>query len=225
MVPVIDEAHCTHCGRCQQICAFHALLCLEDQVLVFQDLCKGCRGCVVLCPEGAVLEGKKLIGVVERREGDGLTICTGRLRIGDTSAPAMIRDAKKRSCGDKKYRILDAPPGTACAAVEAVTGADYVVLVAEATPFGLHDLDLMVQTMRELHQPYGVVVNKAVVHDTSIQQYCVTEGIEILGELPYREDIARACARGAIVSDALPDTVPLFEQILSAVLRKQEVLA
>ncbi|MBE0642914.1 MAG: ATP-binding protein [Bacteroidetes bacterium] len=225
MIPEIDEEYCTHCGTCQRVCAYHALLCLEDQVLVFPELCKGCRGCVILCPEGAMRDGKKMIGSVELREGAGVSLRSGRLKVGETAAPALIRDVKKHAASVNEITILDAPPGTACAAVEAVREADYTVLVAEATPFGLHDLELMVKTMRTLRQQFGVVINKAVTHDRTLQQYCAAEQIDILGELPYSESIARACARGAIVTDVLPETVPLFEQIITAVMRCEEVAA
>jgi MinD superfamily P-loop ATPase len=225
MVPEIDEAYCTHCGVCQRVCAYHALLSLPDQVLVFPELCKGCRGCVILCPEGAIRDGKKLIGTVETRESAGLSLRTGRLQVGETAAPALIREVKKSAAAADEITILDAPPGTACAAVEAVRGADYTILVAEATPFGLHDLQLMVETMRALGQPCGVVINKAVRHDASLQQYCADEELQLLGELPYSEDIARTCARGSIVIDALPETTPVFERIIALALRGEEIAA
>lgn len=225
MIPAIDETFCDHCGVCGDICAYNALVVLSDRVLVFPELCRSCRGCVLLCPNGAVREAAQCIGSVEIRCGDGIALYSGRLRIGERSVPELIRAVKAYARHPQELCICDAPAGTSCAAVEAVRDADYGILVAESTPFGLHDLDLMVRTMRELHRPFGVVVNKAVTRDRSIQQYCAAQDIEIIGELPWREDIARASARGEIVTDVLPDTVPLFEHIRAAVLEKEEVVA
>ena len=223
MVPEVNMEHCSLCGRCQQVCAFNALVCLEDDILIFPELCKGCRGCVALCPDGAMLDGKKMIGMVEVREEGTLRTVTGRLRIGETAVPELIREVKKHVRPEDDLVVMDAPPGTACAAVEAVRGADYSILVAESTPFGLHDLDLMVQTMRLLEQPFGVVINKAVSHDTSVHEYCAKEQIDILGVIPADADIARACASGAIVAEAEPDTVRHFDGILSALPLGKEV--
>jgi MinD superfamily P-loop ATPase len=207
------------------VCAFNALLCLKEDVLVFPELCKGCRGCVALCPEGAIREGKKMIGVVETREQGRLRTITGRIRIGETAVPDLIREVKRSTGPEDDLVIMDAPPGTACAAVEAVRGADYSILIAESTPFGLHDLELMVQTMRLLEQPFGVVINKSVPHDASVRSFCAREHIDVLGVIPASSEIARACARGAIVAEAVPETAPVFRGILDAVLRREEVTA
>lgn len=217
MLPVVKEEFCTHCGLCQRICAYHALLVLPEQVMVFPELCKSCNGCVALCPEGAIVAGQKEIGTVELRESGQLRIRSGRLRIGSTDAPALIRAVKGFARHTDRTVVIDAPPGAGCPAVEAVRDADFTVLVAESTPFGLHDLDLMVQTVRQLGRRHAVVINKAVPHDSSIREYCAREAIDVLAEIPYREDIARSCARGALLPEALPDTIPFFESLLTAV--------
>ncbi|MCZ7556049.1 MAG: ATP-binding protein [Bacteroidia bacterium] len=229
MQPRIEEEFCNHCGLCQKICAFHALLVLPDQVVVFPELCKSCRGCVVLCPMGAVVDDAKRIGVVEQRALRQLTVLTGRLDVGATEAPALIREVKSRAgtlsapvdtaasaaaAMAADVTVIDAPPGCGCAAVEAVRGADCTILVTEPTPFGLHDLDLTVRTLREFRQQVAVVLNKAVPHDDSVQRYCRAENIPLLASIPQSEDIARACAHGWLLPRAVPWSAPLFLDIL-----------
>jgi len=177
----------------------------------------------VLCPVGAVQDGKRMIGTRETRQQGNLTIHTGRLRVGDTASPALIRAVKEQGSTATGVMLLDAPPGTACAAVEAVRDADLVILVAEPTPFGMHDFDLMVRIVRALHRRFAVVINKAHRGDRSIQAYCTRERIEILGEIPSSRSIAEACARCDRVADALPATALLFESVLRCALREQEV--
>ncbi|MDX9760345.1 MAG: ATP-binding protein [Bacteroidota bacterium] len=225
MIPRIEEDYCTHCGICQKVCAYHALLVFPGKLLLFPELCKGCNGCVALCPQGALQPGSKDIGVVEKRTKGNLTLFTGRLHIGATDAPALIRAVKARPGRDEELVILDAPPGTACPAVEAVRDADFTVLVAESTPFGLHDLDLMVQTMRTIGHPFAVVVNKAVPDDDTLRAYCRTEGIDVLMEIPYSRDIAQVCAAGEILPRVRPDTIPMFQRILDAVAQRHQVTA
>ncbi|MDT8322817.1 MAG: ATP-binding protein [Bacteroidota bacterium] len=225
MVPVFDERRCTHCGVCQRVCAFHALLCLKDTMMLFPELCKGCRGCVLLCPEAAAMDGHRAVGIVETRQEAGLCLFTGRLHVGDTAAPAVIREVKKCRTRDEETRILDAPPGTACAAVESVRAADYTILVAEATPFGLHDAEALAAVLRDLQQPFGVVINKSMEGDHTVRDYCARQGIPVIGEIPLREDMAHTCARGAVLPVALPDSRRFFDHILSALPLEKEMAA
>ncbi|MCB2203868.1 ATP-binding protein [bacterium] len=223
MIPVVEEQFCSRCGRCQEVCAYHAILVFPSQVLVFPELCKSCRGCVALCPEGAILEGTKSIGVVERREVENLAITSGRLDVGSTEAPALIRAVKERADDSEQLTIIDAPPGTACAAVEAVRHADLTVVVAESTPFGLHDMILAVSMLRELEQNFAVLINKSVAHDTTVHAFCMKEGIRILGEIPQSREIARAGARGMLLPRVLPNFTPLLMTVLEEIMRREEV--
>ena len=225
MIPEIDEERCTHCGVCSSICEFNALLVLEQQVLVFPELCKGCRGCAVLCPEGAVRDGRKMIGTLETRQRGSMTLHSGRLRVSETAAPALIRAVKERADAANQIVICDAPPGTSCSAVEAVRDADFVILVGEATPLGLHDLELMARTVRQLARPFAVVINKAVPQDRSVHAFCSAESIEVLGQIPHSRAIAQACAQGRRIPEALPATYPVFERILRAALRREVAAA
>jgi MinD superfamily P-loop ATPase len=225
MIPAIDENHCTHCGACQRVCAFHALLCLQDSVMVFPELCKGCRGCVLLCPEGAVTDGRREVGTVETRGDADISLYTGRLRVGDTAAPTVIREVKASMGPDGDIRILDAPPGTSCAAVEAVREADYTILVAEATPFGLHDFTRMAAVLSELQQPFAAVVNKVMDGDSAVQEFCREQGIPMLAEIPLMEDIAQTCARGEILPASLSVYRDVFDRILAALPCEKEMAA
>lgn len=228
MLPRVEEEYCDRCGVCQDVCAFHALLVLPDRVLLFPELCKSCRGCVVLCPVGAVVDDTKRIGVVEERILPRLTVLTGRLDVGCTDVPALIRAVKSReraqtaannlaATSRSPVTVIDAPPGCACAAVEAVRGADLTVLVTEPTPFGLHDLDLIAQTLRALQQRFVVLLNKAVPHDDSVQRWCEAERVALIGAIPLDDDVARACARGWLLPHALPWSAPLLLGILQRI--------
>ena len=56
LIPEIDEARCTYCGRCAEVCQFHAIAVIGKKTLVFPELCHGCGSCTLVCPENAILK-------------------------------------------------------------------------------------------------------------------------------------------------------------------------
>jgi len=204
LVPVIDHARCIFCGKCQQVCAYNAIAVLKDEVLVFHELCHGCGGCALLCPEQAITEAPREIGIVEKGSRGAMEFIHGRLHVGEPMASPLIRAVKKtaqhrrdtRTTGYEQIMVIDVPPGTSCPVIEAVKGCDYAVLVTEPTPFGLHDLDLAVQTVRAMNIDFGVVINRSMDEDALIIRYCDTEGIPVLMRLPFDRDIAVAYSKG-----------------------------
>ncbi|MBV5347212.1 4Fe-4S binding protein, partial [bacterium] len=64
-LPVVDEATCTNCGKCAEVCEFHAIAAIGKKILVFPELCHGCGSCSLVCPEKAISERLKVTGVLE----------------------------------------------------------------------------------------------------------------------------------------------------------------
>jgi len=194
-VPRIDESKCTFCGKCAQICEYHALIVFPKTVLVFDELCHGCGACSYLCPEKAIQEVEREIGIIEEGSADGLSFAHGVLNVGEPMASPVIREVKKRIRKDRIV-LLDAPPGTSCPVIETVKGSDVCLLVTEPTPFGLNDLELAVGMVKSLNVPMGVVVNKADVGDRTVWDYCASEKIPILMEIPMDRRIAESYSIG-----------------------------
>jgi MinD superfamily P-loop ATPase len=194
-VPVVDEEKCTYCGKCAEVCAFNAIAVFGNHVLTFSQLCHGCGACSYLCPEKAISEEGRETGILELGQSDGLAFVHGRLNIGEAMAPPVIRKVKEHA-GDDGTVIIDVPPGTSCPVVEAIKGSDFCLLVTEPTPFGLNDLVLAVETVRELGIPCGVVLNRAGVGDTETEKYCEKENLPILLTIPLDTEIARLYSRG-----------------------------
>jgi MinD superfamily P-loop ATPase len=203
-VPRIDESKCTYCGKCVQICEYHAIAVILKNVLIFNELCHGCGACSYLCPEKAIFEMEREIGIVQEGSANGIPFVNGVLNIGEPMASPLIRKVKERIQKNKTV-ILDAPPGTACPVIETVKGSDFCLLVTEPTPFGLNDLELAVGMLEKLEIPKGVVVNKSDVGDREVWDYCQSKNIPILMEIPMDRRIAELYSRGVpIVVDHLP---------------------
>ncbi len=136
----------------------------------------------------------------------------GKLNIGEPITIPILHKLKERMRDDVPV-ILDCSPGASCTVVQTVDGCDYCILVTEPTPFGLHDLKIAVSLVRKMEIPFGVVVNKAMHEDRSIQEYCKLEGIEILMEIPYMRKIAESYSNGKLPVQTDKDWEDKFVQL------------
>jgi MinD superfamily P-loop ATPase len=215
-VPRVDEKKCTYCGKCAEVCAYNAIAVLPQRVLVFAELCHGCGACSYLCPEKAISEEGRETGVVEQGKSDGIDFVQGRLTVGEAMPSPVIRRVKEYANPDGVV-IIDVPPGTSCPVVESVKDSHFCLLVTEPTPFGLNDLVLAVETVRELDIPLGVVLNRAGVGDNKVEEYCRRENIPILLTIPLDTEIARLYSRGMTLAEGMPQWqerfIGLFEKI------------
>jgi MinD superfamily P-loop ATPase len=221
MIPQVDEARCAHHARCAEVCQYHAIAALPNMTLVFPELCHGCGGCTLECPEEAISEVPHTIGIIEEGQAGAIAFAHGILNVGEPMATPIIRQLKRGMGSGFDLAILDAPPGTACPVVESMRGADFVLMVTEPTPFGLHDLRLAVQVARdELGLPVAVVVNHDGVGDTGVDEYCTTEGIPILMRIPLDRRIAEAYSRGIPLVEALPEYHDQFRRLFLKITRE-----
>jgi MinD superfamily P-loop ATPase len=220
LVPEVDEVRCTRCGRCGDFCPSHAIVCLGNAVLTFPDLCHGCGGCALVCPEKTIREIPRAIGEVARGASGSIQFVEGRLQIGQPMSPPIIR-AVKRHMPRTGIAILDAPPGTACPMMETVRGADVVLLVAEPTVFGLHDLTLAVEAVRMVGVPFAVALNRVGPDGDGVQRYCAHANIPVLLQVPEDRRIAEIYSRGDLVARHFPGfglwMTDLFRRLRAAV--------
>ena len=227
MVPEVDPEACIYCGRCAEVCQYHAIAVVEEKVLVFPELCHGCGSCTLNCPTGAIREVLNVMGTVERgwaklpSASRRLEFAQGTMNVGEAMAVPIIRQLKRGVIppdpGDRPI-ILDASPGTACPVVESMRGADFVLMVTEPTPFGLHDLRLAVEVARdELGLPVGVVINRDGVGDQGVDDYCATEGIPILMRIPLDRRIAESYSDGGTLVETLPEYREQFQNLYAAI--------
>ena len=211
-VPEVDEQKCTHCGKCAEICQYKAIVVIGETVLSFHELCHSCGGCMAVCPEKAITEKGRELGMVQTGHHNGLEFVHGILRVGEAMSPPLIRKVRSYSLPDR-LTIIDAPPGTSCPVIASLKGADYVLLVTEPTPFGLHDLKLTVEAVKLLGMPCGLVINRSDMGDDKVKAYAKEEGLPILMEIPFDRRIAEAYSRGEMLVEVMPEWKEKFVQL------------
>lgn len=217
MIPQWDESKCTLCGICPKVCNYHAVIQLGPTILVFPELCHSCYACSELCPADALPMIPKKTGTLRDFQIGKLRFVESRLDIGEEQAVPLISKTKKYVAGkydDVSIAIFDSPPGTSCPVMEAVKDADFVILVTEPTPFGLHDLSLAVETMRALKKLFGVVVNRYGIGNDEVITYCTKENIPILAKIPNSRKIAELYSSGSLVYRDFPEVKESLSTIM-----------
>jgi MinD superfamily P-loop ATPase len=215
-VPLIDGDKCSYCRKCVEICRFRAIAVFGETIMTFPELCHSCGGCIVICPEKAITETEREIGEIERGTAGQIDFVHGRLRIGEAMSPPLIRNVQS-FIQEKKINIIDAPPGTSCPVISAICGVDYVLMVTEPTPFGLHDLRLAVEAVKLLNIPCGLVINRSDIGDDKVRDYAACENIPILMEIPFDRKIAEDYSRGHLMVDEMPEWKDRFLRLINRI--------
>jgi MinD superfamily P-loop ATPase len=216
-VPVIDKTLCDNCGKCADFCQYNALFVGSDQVLVFSELCHSCGGCFLVCPKKAISEEEHRIGTLSLGSADDFEFVYGELEVGEPLAVPVIREVKRHIKKGKNV-ILDSPPGTSCPVIQTISGSNFCILVTEPTPFGLHDLRIMVQVLESMKIPFGVIVNRADIGDKRVYEYCEEKTIPILLEIPYQRKIAELYSRGIPFSLEMPKWKKRFQSLFDDIM-------
>ncbi|MBN2617487.1 MAG: ATP-binding protein [Spirochaetales bacterium] len=210
LYPVIAEDICIHCGKCGSFCNFSAILCTKKMNIVMPEMCHDCGGCSLVCPVDAISYETRTIGHIRR----GLfnqeqQFIDGILNIGEFSSTKIIEKVLSQGL-DAKHRIIDAPPGSACAAVETVEGADLALIVTEPTPFALSDMKMVVEMLENMKIPAAVFINKSGADETELLEYCKAKELKVVGRLPFFKEYGEVYAKGGLLSSEFPEVNKLF---------------
>ncbi len=241
LLPVVDEAHCTYCGKCAEVCEYHAIAVIGKKILIFPELCHGCGSCTLVCPEKAISERLDVMGVLERgATSASVDFSQGVMNVGEPMAVPIIRELKKWDVtpslpgattakqstsqtggllpeGRNDVEIRDSPPGASCPVVETMRGADFALLVTEPTPFGMHDLKQVISIARELNLPAGVVINRDGIGNDAVEKYCAEHNLPILMRIPMERRFAEAIASGKTLVEAAPEYRAAFRVMLETI--------
>ena len=221
LIPKINTQICTFCKKCSEWCEFNAITIVKNLQFaeVSNDLCHSCGACSVACGFDAITEHQQPLGIIsEYSVGFGSGVIEGRLEIGSALQTSLIKSVKKHAENPKGISLFDAPPGTSCPVVETVSDADYIILVTEPTPFGLYDLQLTVDLIRELNIPFGVIVNKAGLGNDEVYRYLEENSIELIGNIPFSRKYASLYSKGDLLQNISSDMADYYQKIVEKLL-------
>ncbi len=216
--PEVDSTKCIGCRKCADFCKFNAIAIIADKAMVFPDVCHPCGGCMLVCPEHAITETKRPIGKVSKGVSDDVQVIGGSLNMGEESGVPIIRTMLQHMKTNPNDLILiDCPPGSACVVMESIIDADYCILVAEPTVFGVHNLNMVYELVQLFGKPFSVVLNKCLEGDNPAEIFCLERGIPILGRIPFDHELGRLNSNSEIVSRIDDRYRQLFSGILQQV--------
>jgi MinD superfamily P-loop ATPase len=215
-VPIVNEKLCNHCRKCSDFCQYNALFVGSREVMIFPDLCHSCGGCRIVCPAEAISEEPQRIGTLKHGVAGNVELVYGELDVQKPMAVPIIAEVKRQIRKDKSV-ILDSPPGTSCPVIQTVKGSDFCVLVTEPTPFGLHDLKIIVQVLETMKIPCGAVINRAGVGDKKVYEFCGEKNIPVMLEIPYDKQIAELYSQGIPFSQEMCEWKQKFQDLFETV--------
>lgn len=215
-VPEVDMSKCTGCKKCVEFCRYHALALLKDRLMVFNEVCHSCGGCILLCPEKALREKRREIGTIETGISKNVTVLTGCLNLGEASGVPIIKGLMEKLPQEGPV-VIDCPPGSACIVMESIRRADYCILVAEPTLFGAHNLAMVYDLVKLFKKPFGVVLNKCLPGENPSKTFCREHQINILTEIPYDEKLGKSLSEGSVAVRRSEQYHALFRALLSQV--------
>lgn len=217
-IPQVHDALCNGCRKCVDFCQYNALAYIKDRVVVFDDICHSCGGCTLLCPEKALKERQKTIGSIQTGIFEQVTVCTGILNPGEASGTPIIKKlGEEVQAQASRLTFIDCPPGSACIVMDSIKDADYCILVAEPTIFGVHNLNMVYELVKLFNKPFGVVLNKCLPEDNPAEQFCREKNIKMLARIPFDYELGMLNSNAEIVALRNKKYRTLFTDLLATV--------
>ena len=211
---VVDIDLCVKCGRCSQICSFHAIKTDNGFPIIDEISCDGCRLCVHECPASAIKmenNDKSHIYIGQFKYG---SMISGRLAPGEENSGKMVNELRQLSRDLANGQqcdiiILDGPPGIGCSVISTITGVDKVVVVTEPSISGFSDLKRVVMLLHHYDTPVYVIINKCTLnHEMTdrIIHWCEDQNLSVIATLPFSEEMVRSIVAGRTIFEYNPNS-------------------
>ena len=220
-IPFVDESKCNGCRKCVDFCKFNALAFIKNKPYVFEEVCHSCGGCMLFCPEKAISEKEKVIGKVQKGVSRDVTVATGILNTGEASGMPIIKKLLAENISQEEHPVfIDCPPGSACIVMESIKSADYCILVAEPTVFGVHNLNMVYELVKLFGKPRGVVLNKCLEGENPAEKFCKEKSITVLSRIPFDNELGTLNSDAKIVAWESERFREMFSSLLETVMKE-----
>ncbi len=219
-IPQVDLFQCKGCRTCVDFCRFNALAYIKNKLYILEELCHSCGGCILFCPEKALLEKSKTIGNIQIGQSESNKVLTGILNTGEVSGVPIVKELLHQCKNSDELIFIDCPPGSACLVMESIKDADYCILTAEPTLFGVHNLSMVYELVKLLEKPHGVVLNKCLEGINPTEDFCRINKINILGKIPFDKDLGQLNSNALIAVRENRTYAALFDKLLGRILKE-----
>lgn len=211
----IDQDLCSKCGICAEYCRFDAISSNEDQWTIHPFKCEGCRLCERICPSSAISSERNTNNawfVSQTRAG---LMTHARMGAGEENSGKLVTKVRQKArelakLNGIEYLLTDGPPGTGCATIASVTGADAVLLVLEPSLSSLHDADRVIELVQGFNIPVFALINKYDIHPgmtRQIEEYLEQGQVKLLGKIPFDERVVQAMIQEKSIHEFDPDSL------------------
>lgn len=200
----IDTERCTECGLCRELCRWNAI---NAEFEVNPIECEGCGVCVYFCPEKAINFPENTCGqwfISDTRFGPLVHARLGIAEENSGKLVTLVRQESKRFADENNLDLIltDGPPGVGCPVIASIGGASAVLIVAEPTLSGIHDMERVVQLANYFKVPAMVCVNKFDLNldlTRDIENFAKNEGLSCVGRISFDPIFIKAMVHGQTV--------------------------
>ena len=174
----------------------------------------------MVCPERALTEKAKVIGKIKKGVSGEVAVWTGVLNTGEATGIPIIKKLLEESSEVNKQTFIDCPPGSACIVMESIKDADYCILVAEPTLFGVHNLNMVYELVKLFNRPFGVILNKCLEGENPAEKFCLEKNIKILGRISFDNELGTLNSNAEIAVNKNEEYRELFSSLLDTVIKE-----
>lgn len=194
---------CINCGKCEVLCQFGAI----RNGVVNPYECEGCGVCEAFCPVcdeigKAIRLEKNATGITSLYKDGSDVFSSAELNMGNGASGKLVSQVRKNlynAMGDKKLVIIDGSPGIGCPVIASITGVNMVLVVAEPTLSGIHDMERIIETSKKFGATCALCINKYdvnVENSSKIEEYCKLNGIPFVGRIPFDKGVVKGVNMG-----------------------------
>lgn len=201
---VINPDKCTECGLCRDLCRFDAV---SEAFKVDPIECEGCGVCVDFCPERAIDFPVNTCGewfISDTRFGPMVHARLGIAEENSGKLVTVVRQEAKKLAEKNKLELLltDGPPGIGCPVIASIGGATALLIVAEPTVSGLHDMERVAQLAAHFKVPGMVCVNKFDLNPEqtqAIEKLAEEKKLTVVGRIPFDPVFTKSMVQGKTI--------------------------
>ncbi len=202
----INKELCTQCDKCREVCRFDTI---SKDFIVDPVSCEGCAFCSFACPVKAIEMRENTSGewfVSDTRFGP---LVHAKLGIAEENSGKLVSQVRQKAkeiteSENLDWIIIDGSPGIGCPVIASITGVNCALVVTEPTLSGLHDADRVIRVAKHFNVPVILIVNKYDLNEEiteKIKKYCQNNGIPLVGEIGFDEQIVKAMVEGKTIME------------------------